>query len=237
MARTPGGSGPDAASPEVGRPDAASPDATSSEAASSEAFSPDAAGPVPGSVCLLLDLCADGVRLTPGGRLPRAIVRAVQERRPHWGVDPDRPARVEEALLPLAMLHELLRSCRLLRVVHGVLTPTRAASADAEVLRRLQNGLFDESFHGQLCRLLLETLSNVDAVAEATLVDAALHQLAPHWHRPDRPLDRVDVRVAVGRAHHVLVGLDAVTTSGSRLRDVWSISPVGRALLPSAVAA
>ena len=217
MARTPAGSGSDAADP--GMPN------------------PGAAGPVPGSVRLLLDLCAGGVRLTPGGRLPRVIVRAVQESRPHWGWDPDRPARVEEDLLPLAMLHELLRSCRLLRLVHGVLSPTRASASDSEVLRRLQAGLFDESFHGQLCRLLLETLSNVDAVAEVTLVDAALHQLAPSWHRPDRPLDRVDVRVAVGRAHHVLVGLDAVTTSGSRLRDVWSISPAGRALLPPAVAA
>ena len=197
----------------------------------------DTAGPVPPSVRLLLDLCAGGVRLTPGGRLPRSVVREVQERRPHWGWDPDTPPRIEEDVLPLAMLDELLRSCRLLRVVHGVLSPTRAAASDAEILLRLQTRLFDETFHGQLCRLLLETLSNVDAVAEATLIDAALHQLAPRWRRPDRPLDHVDVRVAVGRAHHELVGLDAVTTSGSRLRDFWSISPTGRALLPPAVAA
>jgi len=197
----------------------------------------DATRLVPPSVRLLLDLCADGVRLTPGGRLPRTIVREVQEHRPHWGWQPDRPARVEEDLLPLAMLHELLRACRLLRLVHGVLIPTRAAAADPEVLRRLQAGLFDETFHGQLCRLLLETLRNVDEVAEVMLVDAALHQLAPHWRRPERPLERLDVRVAVGRAHHVLVGLDAVTTSGSRLRDFWSITASGRVLLPEAVAA
>ena len=231
MARTPAGSGIDAG------PDRASTDGASTDGAVSDGAASDGDSCVPGSVRLLLDLSAGGVRLTPGGRLPRVIVRAVQERRPHWGSGGDRPARVEEDLLPLAMLHELLRSCRLLRLVNGVLSPTRAAASAAEVLRRLQAGLFDESFHGRLCRLLLETLSNVDTVAEATLVDAALHQLAPHWHRPDRPLDRVDVRVAVGRAHHVLVGLDAVTTSGSRLRDFWSISPAGRALLPSALAA
>ncbi len=223
--------------PFMARTPADAADAADARTPSTGAAGPGAAGPVPGSVRLLLDLCAGGVRLTPGRRLPRVVVRGVQERRPHWGWDADRPAQREEDLLPLAMLHELLRSCRLLRLVHGVLSPTRAAASDAEVLRRLQAGLFDESFHGQLCRLLLETLSNVDAVAEVTLVDAALHQLAPSWHRPDRPLDRVDVRVAVGRAHHVLVGLDAVTTSGSRLRDFWSISPAGRALLPSAVAA
>lgn len=211
-------------------------------AGTSAGSGPDSAGPdsadlVLGSVRLLLDLCAAGVRLTPAGRLPRAVVREVQERRPHWGWEPETPARIEEDLLPLAMLDELLRSCRLLRVVHGVLRPTRAAASDIEILRRLQVRLFDETFHGQLCRLLLETLSNVDTVAEAMLVDAALHQLAPHWRRPDRPLDHVDVRVAVGRAHHELVGLDAVTTSGSRLRDFWSISASGRALLAPAAAA
>lgn len=44
----------------------------------------DAVGVVPGSVRILLDLLAGGVKLTPGGRLPRAVVRAVQELRPDW---------------------------------------------------------------------------------------------------------------------------------------------------------
>lgn len=44
----------------------------------------DAAGQVPESVRLLLGLLADGVKLTPGGRLPRVLVRAVQEQRPNW---------------------------------------------------------------------------------------------------------------------------------------------------------
>ena len=57
----------------------------------------DAVGVVPGSVRLLLDLLADGVKLTPGGRLPRAVVRAVQEQRPGWN-PLDRPASIEEDL-------------------------------------------------------------------------------------------------------------------------------------------
>lgn len=44
----------------------------------------DAVGAVPGSVRLLLGLLGDGVTLTPGGRLPRAVVRAVQAQRPSW---------------------------------------------------------------------------------------------------------------------------------------------------------
>lgn len=192
---------------------------------------------VPDSVRLLLELCGGGVRLTPGGRLPRALVRRIQEARPHWCWEPGRPARVEEDLLPLAMLHELLRTVRLLRLAHGVLTPTRAAHSDTEVLRRLSESIFTPTFHGELCRLLLETLNNVDEVAEGMLVDAALHRLAPHWRRPDRPLEQLDLRVAVGRARHVLLGLDAVTTSGSLLRDSWRITASGRALLAAPVPA
>lgn len=41
-------------------------------------------GEVPRSVRLLLDLVGEGVTLTPGGRLPRAFVRQVQERYPGW---------------------------------------------------------------------------------------------------------------------------------------------------------
>lgn len=41
-------------------------------------------GEVPESVRIVLDLLGDGMKLTPGGRLPRSVVRAVQERRPEW---------------------------------------------------------------------------------------------------------------------------------------------------------
>jgi len=188
---------------------------------------------VPDSVRLLLELCADGVALTAGGRLPRAVVRRVQEQRPAWGLEPDRPAHTEEDLLPLAMLHELLRAVLLLRLVHGRLGPTKAAARDVDVVARLRAGLFDDTFHGQLCRLLLDSLLPVDEVAEGVLVDAALLRLGPAWTRQGEPLGHLDVRVAVGRARHVLLGLDAVTTSGSLLQDHWSITATGRALLPA----
>ena len=74
-----------------------------------------AVGEVPASVRMLLDLTAGGVKLTPGGRLPRALVRQVQEQRPQW-YPLDRPASIEEDLLPLAVLHDLMRSVGLLRL-------------------------------------------------------------------------------------------------------------------------
>ena len=97
-------------------------------------------GEVPESVRLLLDLAAGGIRLTPGGRLPRTVVRSMQEHRPYWHVL-GRPAATEDDLRPLAALHDLLRQVGLLRLRHGVLTPTRSAGDDRAVVRRLRSGV------------------------------------------------------------------------------------------------
>ena len=97
-------------------------------------------GAVPAPVRLLLDLAADGVKLTPGGRLPRALVRQVQGSYASWSLF-DHPASIEEDLPPLAALDDLLRAVGLLRLRKGVLAPTRAAGDDIEVIRRLRSGL------------------------------------------------------------------------------------------------
>ncbi len=54
-------------------------------------------GEVPESVRLLLDLVGDGIKLTPGGRLPRTVVRSMQQHRPRW-YPLDRPAAIEDDL-------------------------------------------------------------------------------------------------------------------------------------------
>ena len=95
-------------------------------------------GAVPAPVRLLLGLAADGVKLTPGGRLPRTLVRQVQEPYASWSLL-DRPASIEEDLPPLAALDDLLRGVGLLRLRKGVLAPTRAAGDDIEVVRRLRS--------------------------------------------------------------------------------------------------
>src|SRR6478672_5741829 len=95
-------------------------------------------GEVPESVRLLLDLLAHGIKLTPGGRLPRTVVRSMQQHRQHW-YPLGRPAAIEDDLPPLAALHELLRDVGLLRLRHGVLTPTRATGDDLAVVRRLRS--------------------------------------------------------------------------------------------------
>ena len=97
----------------------------------------NAVGQVPKSVRLLLGLLGDGVKLTPGGRLPRVVVRAVQQQRREW-YPLGRPASIEEDLLPLAALHDILRHVGLLRLANGVLRPTKAAGDEVETVRRLR---------------------------------------------------------------------------------------------------
>lgn len=55
------------------------------------------AGELPESVRLLLDFAADGIKLTPGGRLPRTVVRSMQQHHPHWH-PLGRPAATEDDL-------------------------------------------------------------------------------------------------------------------------------------------
>src|SRR5690242_10669746 len=115
-------------------------------------------GEVPESVRLLFDLIADGVKLTPGGRLPRALVRSMQAHRPHWYLL-DRPASVEEDLMPLATLHDLLRRVGLLRLRHGVLAPTRAAGDDLAVVRRLRSAFEPGSFTTEIIELIIGAIT------------------------------------------------------------------------------
>jgi len=112
-------------------------------------------GGVPAPVRLVLDLSADGAKLTAGGRLPRAVVCRVQERYPQW-YPLGRPASVEEELL-LAVLHDVLRVARLLRLRQGVVALIRAPSDEAEVIRRLRSGF--GPVHGFTSVLAGETLA------------------------------------------------------------------------------
>ena len=118
----------------------------------------DMVGQVPPSVALLLELIGDGVRLTPGGRLPRALVRQMQQQRPDWyplGL----PAQLEEDLPPLAALHGLLRRVGLLRLSKGVLHRTRAAGDPLEVVRRLRRAFPRREFHSLLAGDLVAMLA------------------------------------------------------------------------------
>lgn len=191
-------------------------------------------GVVPASVRLLLDLVGGGVgggtKLTPGGRLPRAIVRAVQAERPGW-YPLGRPASIEEDLLPLVVLHDLLRTVGLLRLSRGVLAPTRAAGNDVEIVRRLRARFDPESFETRLTEVTVGQLIAIgEPIQRQKLAEQVLPLVGSGWSIGGRPITVRDIDESLVRARHEWAGLDLITTD----RQAWAPGPSARSLLPGA---
>jgi hypothetical protein len=188
-------------------------------------------GEVPQSVRLLLDLLAAGVRLTPGGRLPRSVVRAVQERRPDW-CPLDRPASIEEDLVPLAVLHEILRKVGLARLRNGVLRPTRVAADDQEVVRRLRTWFEPEGFRGILGGVAVAVLAVAGPLPSAELVRRVVPLMGHGWGVEGRPLTDADYRRTLHEMSAELRALDLLAGDWT----TWEAGPSARTLLPRATA-
>jgi hypothetical protein len=190
-------------------------------------------GAVPGPVRLLLGLLADGSKLTPGGRLPRALVRQVQERYPSWSGSA-RPASLEEDLAPLAALHDLLRHVDILRLHKGVLRPTKAATNDVELIRRLRSWFGpDDGFVSVLAGDTVAGLVAHGPCRPETLAARLLPLLGERWVTSDgQPLDESRTRSHLYRLQPVLVGLDLIEVD----KGTWTAGPGARWLLPRATA-
>ncbi len=190
-------------------------------------------GAVPAPVRLVLGLAADGVKLTPGGRLPRALVRQVQEHYPSW-YPLGRPASIEEDLPPLAALHDLLREVGLLRLRKGVLTPTRVAGDDIEVIRCLRSWF--GPVYGFTSILTGDALALLAAEGPSRPQDLAgrlLGLLGDRWATSQgQPLDEARTLSDLHSLRFVLLGLDLIQTS----KGVWTAGPSARWLLPRATA-
>ncbi len=191
------------------------------------------AGTVPAPVRLVLGLATDGVKLTPGGRLPRAIVRQVQGRYPSWQLT-DRLASLEDDLPPLAALHDLLRHVGLLRLRHRFLGPTRAAAEDFEVMRRLRSWFGpDDSFISILAGESLASLVVDGACRTEELAARLLPLLGDRWVTGQgQPLDEGRTRQELHRLQSVLFGLDLVQTH----KGAWTAGPSAVWLHPRATA-
>ncbi len=189
----------------------------------------DAVGTVPDSVRLVLDLLTDGVKLTPGGRLPRAVVRAVQQERPGWN-PMGRLASIEEDLLPLAVLHDLLRHVRLVRLTNGVLRSTKAAADELETVRRLRSWFDEGAFHTMTAERAV-ALAAARGPLQVAEIAAEVHPLLGHgWSRGGKPITTRDVEDELRILAHQLQALDLITRS----RSEWSPGPSARSLLPGA---
>lgn len=191
------------------------------------------AGAVPAPVRLVLDLAAGGVKLTPGGRFPRAFARQVQARYPNW--EPlGRPVSIEDDLPALADLHTLLRKVGLLRLRNGVVSPTRAASDDHEVVRRLRQWFGpDHGFTSVLAGEILAILAVAGPLRPEQLAARVLPQLGDRWVTGDgEALTEAMTRTELYHLAPVLQGLDLIATD----QVTWSAGPCARWLLPRATA-
>jgi hypothetical protein len=188
-----------------------------------------AVGEVPASVRMVLDLLSGGVKLTPGGRLPRALVRQVQEQRPGW-YPLRRPASVEEDLLPLAVLHDLMRSVGLLRLRKGVLSPTRAAADDLEVVRRLRTWFEPGTFLAVVAELVVAELASGGPQHGDTLARRVHGLLGRGWFRGAEPLTDDDLLLAVNQMAAAMQGLDLIEVD----EPVWRPGRSALSLLPRA---
>jgi hypothetical protein len=185
-------------------------------------------GQVPASVRLVLDLIGDKIRLTPGGRLPRALVRAVQEQRPGWALW-GKPAALEEDLPPLADLHDLLRRVGLLRLARGVLTPTKAAGDDLQIIRRLRRVFEPDDFDDILAGVAVAHLADRGPLSRQE-VAALAHPWLERWSVEGRPVTADDVDASLTSVRDVLEALDLI-----RVEDrIWHPGPSAETLLPRA---
>ncbi|HZC53702.1 MAG TPA: plasmid pRiA4b ORF-3 family protein [Mycobacterium sp.] len=189
----------------------------------------DAVGAVPGSVRLLLDQLAGGVKLTPGGRLPRAVVRAIQQQRLGW-YPIDRPASIEEDLLPLAALHDILRHVRLLRLANGVLRPAKAAGDEVETVRRLRSWFEPREFHTLVAERAVALVAARGPMKTEQIAAEVFPLIGHGWQRGGEPLTTQDVERALRHLADQLEALDLIATNWS----LWSPGPSARCLLPGA---
>lgn len=187
----------------------------------------DAVGRVPESVRLLFGLLADGVKLTPGGRLPRVVVRAVQQQRPDW-YPFGRPASIEEDLLPLAALHDILRHVGLLRLANGVLRPTKAAGDKVETVRRLRGWFPPREFSTMVAERAVALVAARGPLTTADLAGEVFPMLGRGWRRGSDPISVTDVQRDLYRLAHQLAALDMLANTWT----AWTAGPSARSVLP-----
>ncbi|UQX12089.1 plasmid pRiA4b ORF-3 family protein [Candidatus Mycobacterium methanotrophicum] len=187
-------------------------------------------GVAPESVRLLLDLAAERIKLTPGGRLPRTVVRGMQQHRPRWH-PLGRPAATEDDLWPLVALHDLLRRVGLLRLRHGVLAPTRAAGDDLAVVRRLRTAFEPNTFATEITELTIGVVAAHGSLPRTQLA-AQVHQLLGRgWQRDGQPVTEQDVADAIVHVSPIMRGLDLIDDTNWH---AWTLGPSARSLLPRA---
>jgi hypothetical protein len=187
-------------------------------------------GRVPAGLQLVLDTIADGVKVTPQGRLPQAVVREVQAQRPEWHwagdlEDEPRPAHREDDLRPLVDLHDFVLETRLARHHDGLLIATKAAADPVEVLRRTRAAFSPDTFVGQVVHYTVALLLAEGPRDFEDLAADLYAAVGREWGVDGRPLTPDDMAMVLGQNVNLLRGLGQVENDGSLLDRRWRAGP------------
>ena len=187
-------------------------------------------GEVPESVRLLIDLVADGVKLTPGGRLPRTVVRSMQQHRPHWylarpaRLHRGRPASAGRAARPAPRRRAATAARRRAN-------PTRAAGDDLAVVRRLRSAFDANTFATEITELTIGVLAAHGPLPLAELATRVHQLLGRGWQRGGQPISVQDVRLAIAQQSPIMKGLDLIDNANW---NAWTCGAAALSLLPRA---
>jgi hypothetical protein len=187
-------------------------------------------GTVPEPVRALLDLIGPGLKLTQAGKLPPATVAALLERCPRW----EKLIGVvrEDNVTQVWALKDLLREVGLLRLSRGVLTPTKAAGSDAEIVRRLRRRFPDGAFETIMVTNALALLNVHGPVSGDELMGQVLPMMGSRWAVNGQPLDAKGLGNVWSGVWRYLTALDLIVDDG--WRGPVTAGPSSLTLLPRA---
>jgi hypothetical protein len=188
-------------------------------------------GAVPEPVRAFLDVIGPGLKLTQAGKLPPATVAALLERCPLW--DRARGAVREDNVLGAGELRELLKKAGVVRLSRGVLSPTKAAADDREIVRRLRRLYPEGEFDTILVTNALAVLAAAGPLERSELLDRVLPMMGDRWAVNGQPLDRVSLERVWYQVRWPMIALDLIADS---FRAPSVLGPSGLTLLPRAAA-
>lgn len=136
--------------------------------------------------------------------------------------------------MPLAILHDLLRQVGLLRLRGGVLRPTKAATADLEVVRRLRSVFEPGEFDTIVATTAIATVAATGPQRPDQLAARVFPQIGYGWAKNGRAITEQDVHDELRRLASTLQALDQIATD--TLARTWDAGPSARTLLTRATA-